>query len=449
MRVLVFGTGYIYEQYKHRLADFNVVALVDNDVAKQGKMKDNIPIILPEKIFDYSFDAIIIMSVYYPEIRDQLEKLGIASNKIIDEKHLGVFSGLNIKHEYIVNLKTEGKKILLVSNELTNTGAPTVLLNWAKILIKNGYAVDLISCRKGPILYDYLDAGVNVFIYEWTDMIPDDFMSGYNLVILNTILVNSFAERLANKTIPVLWWIHEDKPSFEFFGIKPSDISVAMNIHPIAVSKRVLRAYYEYTGSKAIEELNYGLELHTCNNRNRKADGKKICAIIGYVNEVKGQDLLLKAIDINESQWSDRVEFWIIGSISDENRVLFESKSCVKVWGNLDHKMLMDLFSEIDIVLCTSRHESLPAAILEGMMHEKVCITSSETGIVDYCDPFKDVLVFKNEDISDISDKLNWVLSHWDDCEDIARNGYLVFNNIFRMEYFEKNAMKLIDKYIC
>lgn len=449
MRILVFGTGHIYERNKHRLKDFDVLAFLDNDILKQGKKLDGIRIDCPKNHNKYQYDTVIIMSVHYKEMRLQLLELGIPYEKIIDEGHRGVFENVVIKKEYIVKKNKDIKfKILLVSNELTNTGAPNVLLNLACILEKNNYSVDLLTCQKGPMLYNFINAGINVYIYEWSSMIETCFFEKYNLIILNTVLVNDIAKKLIHSSAPVLWWLHEDELSLKEYGITRESIPIAKNIHPLAVSERVKRAYIKCTHNRNIEYFCYGLENHICVENRRKHRSKYVCAVIGYVNKVKGQDLLLEALKKHKNKWQDILEIWLIGDISEKDRMRFEQFSCIRVWGSLEHNRLMELFSDIDIVLCTSRYESLSATVIEGMMHKKLCIVSSETGIAEYCNSHKNALIFESENIESLSNEIHWAINNQDKWKQISEEGYKIYDEMFRIEAFEKNTLKIIDKYL-
>lgn len=85
IRIIIFGTGSGCEKLKN-IFDYNIVnivAYVDNNIEKQGKFFDKIPIIKPVNIKNYKYDYIVIASSYYNEICEQLLYLGISDEKII------------------------------------------------------------------------------------------------------------------------------------------------------------------------------------------------------------------------------------------------------------------------------------------------------------------------------------------------------------------------------
>lgn len=47
-KILVFGTGNEYKNYKKWLQTAEIAALIDNDEKKQGTVVDNLPVIAPK-----------------------------------------------------------------------------------------------------------------------------------------------------------------------------------------------------------------------------------------------------------------------------------------------------------------------------------------------------------------------------------------------------------------
>ena len=77
MKFLLFGTGEYYNRYKIWFEKKDISALIDNSEEKQGCRIDGIFVISPEDIFEYAFDAVIILSFYVRDMKRQLVKLGL------------------------------------------------------------------------------------------------------------------------------------------------------------------------------------------------------------------------------------------------------------------------------------------------------------------------------------------------------------------------------------
>lgn len=449
MKVLVFGTGEIYKQNANNLNNFDILAFLDNDKFKQGKYLDGKLIEKPENHYKYNYEGIILASEYYLEMREQLIGLDVSSEKIVDVKNKGVLSNIKFIKKYTVRKENKGKRILLVSSELANTGAQIVLFEMAKILVDSEYDVDFLTTKSGPMLYDFLSLGVNVYISEWWEDVSEERLLKYNLIILNTILVRHIAMKLVNKDIPVIWWIHEEKKALKKFKVNKDEVPLAENIHVFGVSGLVNSAYIELTGSVNIDQLLYGLEYYEVNHEcNDLAKDKYIFAIIGYVGKTKGHDILLEAIKNYNKYWANKIEFWIIGSISDRYRKLFENFGNIRLFGVIDHDRLMNLYSKIDVVLCPSRYESMSVAVIEALMNKKLTIVSSNTGNAKFITPYKNGLIMQSESAESLAEQMNWALENIDRWQEIGDKGYKVYDEYFRLERFEKIVLSTVNKFI-
>jgi len=97
---LIFGTGSFYESHKKTISqNFKILGFFDNDTSKHGQTIDNIPIMSPDEIANFSFDVIFIMSgEFYFEIKEQLLNLGISPGKIVVGDHVALQSNKNINN---------------------------------------------------------------------------------------------------------------------------------------------------------------------------------------------------------------------------------------------------------------------------------------------------------------------------------------------------------------
>jgi len=91
-------------------------------------------------------------------------------------------------------------RILLVSHQLDFSGAPNALLGAARVLVREGVAVDLLTLSHGPLAAGFEEIGTRLITRT-------DFL-GYDLVILNTVVTAKLAFSIP-KTIRYLIWIHE------------------------------------------------------------------------------------------------------------------------------------------------------------------------------------------------------------------------------------------------
>jgi glycosyltransferase involved in cell wall biosynthesis len=119
-----------------------------------------------------------------------------------------------------------GKKILLVSHELSLTGAPLLLIETGTTLVKSGAEVALINVgfRDPAFLLPELD-GFRVLPVEKSFAAASDA----DLIIANTAATKEWVQRLLESHpsagLKLIWWIHEMQ--IEFFGQDMSCLSQA------------------------------------------------------------------------------------------------------------------------------------------------------------------------------------------------------------------------------
>lgn len=81
---IVFGASKAGENYLKNQDSYHILAIADNDIKKQGKDLFGITIISPDQIHQYSYDCIVIASMFIEGITKQLlEDLSIDKEKII------------------------------------------------------------------------------------------------------------------------------------------------------------------------------------------------------------------------------------------------------------------------------------------------------------------------------------------------------------------------------
>lgn len=450
MRVLVFGTGKLYLKNREKFSEMEIVAFLDNDLKKQGTLLDGKMIDVPDHIAKYEYDFIIIVSVHYKEMREQLVKLGIERRVIIDAENKGDWENLRkVKHYEWEENDVADRKVLLITHDFSLTGAPMVLYYAAKILKKSGYGVFVYSKRDGMLKYDYLNNKISVSIfddYNFTESAIQKYFSGYQIILANTVTLFHLVRSLEKVNTPVLWWLHEEDNVYAEYGIER--IPQYGLLHVYGVSNRAESSYIKYSGSAEIGRLVYGLpnKAYKIQGNEKKSRAKIVFAIVGCVSERKGHDVFISAIKKNWSAWKDRAEFWMIGSISERQKSEMRDLSEVRMFGSIDHEELLKLYSEMDVVVCPSRNDPMPVVLAEGMMNRKVCIASDMTGTAEKIEQYKNGLICRAGDVDSLSDQIEWVLCNTEKLETMGEAAYKVYLKEFSYEQFEKNMLKIMDQ---
>ncbi|AQT41631.1 Glycosyl-transferase family 4 [Bartonella apihabitans] len=100
---------------------------------------------------------------------------------------------------------------MIVSHDLTNSGAPRVVVEMAKTLEKEGYFVVITSPEDGPLAKELQSLGFNVIIDSLLLKMGESVLSfarNFDLIIANTVVTWPIVKQL-DPVVPVLWYIHE------------------------------------------------------------------------------------------------------------------------------------------------------------------------------------------------------------------------------------------------
>ena len=447
MKFIIWGTGKYFNRYRTFINLSDVVAFVDNNKGKWGTQLDNIPIISPDTLCEYTYDYILIMAAKYNEIRLQIKYMDINLENVIDIEHPGIFKNYVLQRKYDVIREYKGKgKIALFSHTLDRTGAPLVLFNMAKILVDMGYEVDLYSFGSDKMVIDFLQMGVPVTMFfnkNFDENYCYELISKYDMVIVNTIVLYKLIALLESANKPVIWWLHEEEDYMR------KVIEEGMNVIPYeklsiyGVSDRVQEAFNKYYQNIPCELLPYGIEYNF--DEKKEKNNKIIFAIIGTVCKRKGQHILLEAIAENVSEWKDRAQFWIIGDIKQEEKHKFEECELVKVIGECNHSEVMKFYKDIDVVVCPSLNDPLPVVVAEGMQQRKVCIVSDMTGMSKYIRQYQNGLVCKANNSKDLCMCIQWVIDNIDKADEIGRKAYEIYKNNFSIESFRDRITSIVE----
>lgn len=455
LNVIIFGTGQLYKKNKYRFVDMNIVVFLDNDERKHGTMLDGVMVDKPENIIHYDFDYVILASKFFEQMREQLILLGVSQNVILDWEHRGDFE--NIRNIRSYNVKKElqdyAKKVLLVTHDMSLTGAPIVLLYMAKILEKNGYKVDVYSKTTGPLVFEFLKQDISVHIFDEFHFMREEvttYFNEYNLVVINTVTLFKLVHEVEIIGIPIIWWLHEEDDVYQSYRMTKADLCVGKNVYIYGVGNRSISSYERYSGKRVTGELVYGIE-NIQNQKICKSEGKSegnqiVFTIIGSVCDRKGHDVLLQVIVENVLKWRNYIEFWIIGAITEEYKKRFDKIENVKIWGRQTHEQVEKMYKQIDVVVCPSRNDPMPVVLAEGMMNRKLCIASDMTGTAELITPYEDGLICKAGDAHSLADCIQWVLDHKDKINTIGEKGYSIYEKWFSMESFENNVLRIISE---
>jgi glycosyltransferase involved in cell wall biosynthesis len=389
------------------------------------------------------YDFVFLLSVHEKEMRKQLIGLGVPILKIYGMDRIEKICDMGESVYYGGGLPSCGKKnILVFSHAMTSTGAQNILFVTACELKKLGYAVVVVSTSDGVIRERLVDEGIPVII---TKGIRYDSIEIKRLVEWSdTILVNTFwlyyiVIELCICGRKIVWWLHE------LGNISKMDAEVMQyilgrdNVKVYAVSNIVKNAVERVDGSCGkVGLLTFGLpEYDLEDNRH---NGVTIFAIIAGICHNKGQDIIIDAVAKLPCEYRNTAEFWIVGAgtLPQEDLEKANRYPCIKICGEVDNRRIKDIYSKIDVVICSSREEQMSVSVIEGLMNKKVTIVSDVAGIAEVIKDNVNGYRMKSEDSDDLARIMRHIMdSSQETIENIGIEARKTFDEFFSLEAYD------------
>lgn len=467
IKYLLFGTGDYYERYKKWFPREAVLALLDNSPAKQNKIIDGIKVLPPREGVKLPFDVIVILSFYVKEMRRQLNDLHIPDSQIY---HFYDLRQLLYQREnkkpilYYGNAENiagtsdpAGKKILLLSQDMTLGGPAIALFYVAQVLQRQGYRVVFASMLDGPLREKLLDFNIPVIVdvnLQIETMKDADWTSQFTMLFCNTINFHVFLSK-RNMSIPVIWWLHDSE--FFYHGIRRETLQ-SINTSGLKVCSAgpvPERAMHHLLPELSIERLIYGVHDSAKEVGPKWKDEvleakKRICFVtIGYIENRKGQDILVEAIRMLPDEIRRKAEFFFVGQNSSvfAQRLAEQIREMpeIVITGPVDRERIDEILEYADMLICPSREDPMPTVAAEAMMHHTPCMVSSVTGTAEYMEDGLNGFVFSSEDAQQLSEKITWCILNHEKLHDMGRKARLVYERFFSMGVFEKEIIGLLE----
>ena len=224
----------------------------------------------------------------------------------------------------------DGYTILIVSNDLSGSGAPKIVFEMARVLVDSGHNVVVLSPSDGVFGSRLHDIGATVIVDHYVlevSTLLSQLAKISDLVICNTSVTKKVVYRLS-PTLPTYWYIHEVAHLNRLFRRNPAIAKMPRGIWAGSeLSASIIRPY-----RSDVHTFPYGLDPIVCERPvDPLEDAKFRISVFGSFEMRKGQDLAISAVASLPAPYKSRVRMKLFGRVLDAglHRALLDKVSTI------------------------------------------------------------------------------------------------------------------------
>ncbi len=344
--------------------------------------------------------------------------------------------------------------LLLVSHDLSLSGAPIMLWHAARCCREQGIFAVVISPNDGPLREKFYELGLPVII---DPLVADghesfvQFARDFDCVIANSIRSKAVARALHGAGVPVVWWVHEPGSVGEHYLRADADLRATLPLADLVVApaERTAEIYRTYRTSpvKALHNAIPDLGLAPA----PKIGSRRLrFLLLASIEPRKGQDLFLEAAASLPPDLQEAAEFQIAGRILDPEFWLKVDgiAAAVKhlaILGPLSHQDAIEQMREADVIVSASRDEALPVIILEALSLGRALIATTVGGVADVLTNGRDALLVRPESPAALAAAMRRVLENPAIIAELAQAARASYERQFTLARFGRDFRRLID----
>lgn len=337
------------------------------------------------------------------------------------------------------------QKILLVSNEMTYTGSPRSLLNIAKILKELGADIDVWTLKNGGFQKEFENEQIQVKVFP--EMIKEDKIRQYNLIILNTFFTAHLVKRFQKLTRTILYIreAHNIPTLARDCGLDIDDIRKANEV--ICISEYAEAFIRKNCMPHRLLVLHNFVKDDYNGQLNLVRGGRVHFLLSGTYEERKGYDIAIDSFLRMPEKLKRVTCLHIVGRTPEWSRYFWErlreeyDNRIVEHGEISDEAERLKLYRQMNVFVIASRDEACSLVALEGAMLGKALIMSENVG-AQYLDK-KRKAVYSTEDVDVLCRKM---------CEMTSRRELLVrgiamrkaYKQMATIETYKREFMKLL-----
>lgn len=349
-------------------------------------------------------------------------------------------------------------RTLFFFHETTWSGAPIQLLHLMRWLKARGWEIAAaVPARtrpeSGPITDCLTSMGVEVFSVLDLSAAPDfaalrTLCQQFEVVVVNTLVMWAAVRAAHEAGVPSIWYIHESLVARQLIEQIP-EIQATLPLAQLLVmpTRRTARLYNRYV-NRSIEIVPYGIPALKAVPA-ASSPNETTFLLLGTYESRKGQDVLLDAIGQIPAPRRDGVRFQMAGRKLEER--FFDELTRraadlpnVELGAALEHKTARAAIAVADVLVCASRDETMPIAILEAMSLGKTIVTTDVGGITEWVRDEVNALIVRPEDPSALSRALQRCIAEPELRKSLGQSARRTFEQNFSVDRLGKTFSGLI-----
>ena len=346
------------------------------------------------------------------------------------------------------------RRILLVSHDLSLSGAPNLLLAIARILVDADWDVTLLSLAPGDLCAGFLAIGVPVIVGNFSFREFRDYLlaigSCADIMICNTVDTQSVVETLADR-LPTLWYIHE-------ISLLKDRLPAQKGLPEALAKPQAIWAGSELAAGLLRDRrpdvmvVPYGLHaISRPVHAEPAASWPLHLAVLGSYESRKGQDLLVDAFTLltAEQRASLRIDFY--GRTLDEDyfsrlRQAARPFDEIRIHGEIDPASYRKAVIAAHAVVVPSRDDTLPLVSLDTLGARRVLMCTATTGTAAYIVNGISGFIACEPSATALATMLAEAIDQRDRFPEIAEAGEKVFQASFSVKVFGHRLLGICEQ---
>lgn len=361
-------------------------------------------------------------------------------------------------------------KILLQILKVVPTNKITVVLpkvgllseiiekDFPDVLLKIDSRIPVIA-KKYLSLKGIFRFGVKLLQLRW---LLSDIVKEGDIIYLNTLAVCPIL-MLAHKKNRTIIHIHEIAENSSLLNRMINKFTLRYVDKIICVSNAVANNIIESCSRFAykVNTIYNGIDKEIIDNENfypRMDNSKVNFALVGRLKpQVKGQFLLLDALDKIDKLILQKAHFYLIGSTVDGQEFMkSQIERAISLKGLTNIVTILPfirdmncIYNNIDVALVPSvRPDPLPTTVLEGMMYGHPVIGTNVGGIPEMIEDNVSGFLVSPCFCEDLADKISYLISHPEEISRMGKNGENIYKKKFTLKAFSSRFENEIYNWI-